>query len=473
MPTRVLCATLGFMNTIPPFDADLLRRYDMPGPRYTSYPTADRFVEAYDEASYRAWAERRNLGGVQRPLALYVHLPFCRDVCFYCACNKVVTRDAGKAARYLAYLGREIDRQAALFRGDPRVVQMHWGGGTPTYHDLKDLRALFGHLADRFDFASDGEYSIEVDPRTTDADGMQALRETGFNRVSFGVQDFDPAVQVAVHRLQDAGRTLALIDAARRYGFESINLDLIYGLPRQTAISFGATLDRVIAARPDRVALYNYAHLPHLFKPQRRIRETELPTAEDKLQLFGLAIRRLTDAGYAYIGMDHFALPGDALAVAQRQGRLHRNFQGYSVLADADLVGLGVSAIGAIGPTYSQNRRALPDYYDALDRGELPVMRGIELTADDLVRRAVIQALMCQFSLSKESVEVAYLVEFDRYFAGEIEALREFEAMGLLMLDGDWIMVTPKGRPLIRPICMTFDRYLQRDERARRYSRVI
>ncbi len=455
------------------FDADLIRRVDRTGPRYTSYPTADRFIEAFDETSYRTWAARRNIGGIQRPLALYVHLPFCRDICFYCACNKIVTRDTGKAARYLGYLEREIGLQAALFRDDPLVAQMHWGGGTPTYYDVGELGALFARLRGHFDFTPRGEYSIEIDPRTVEVRAILALREMGFNRVSFGVQDFDHKVQVAVHRIQSEERTLAVIEAARRAGFDSINVDLIYGLPLQSLASFETTLAKVISVRPDRIALYNYAHLPQLFKSQRRIREEDLPSPETKLKLLGLAITRLTAAGYVYIGMDHFALPEDTLAVAQRQGRLHRNFQGYSVMADADLIGLGVSAIGAIGPTYSQNHRALEDYYDALDRGELPVMRGIELTADDLVRRAVIQALMCQFALSKESVEVAYLVDFDRYFAAELEELRDFAALGLVTIEDGWITITPKGRLLVRGLCMVFDRYLRHQREVRRYSRVI
>ena len=455
------------------FDADLIRRFDQHGPRYTSYPTADRFVEAYGEDAYRVWAARRNIGGVQRPLALYVHLPFCRDICFYCGCNKIVTRDAGKAARYLDYLEKEIGLQAGLFRDDSRVAQMHWGGGTPTYYDTGQLKALFALLADHFDFAPRGEYSIEVDPRTTDEPAIRALRELGFNRVSFGVQDFDPEVQAAIHRVQSEAQTLAVLAAARDAGFDSINIDLIYGLPKQTPISFNTTIARVVSARPDRIALYNYAHLPHLFKSQRRINEADLPSPEAKLKLLELAIKRLTAAGYVYIGMDHFALPEDALAVAQRQGRLHRNFQGYSASADADLIGLGVSAIGAIGPTYSQNVRTMDDYCDVLDRGQLPIMRGIELNADDLVRRAVIQALMCQFALSKESIAVSYLVDFDRYFAVELDALREHERMGLLAIDRDWITVTPKGRLLVRSICMVFDRYLRHDREVRRYSRVI
>ncbi len=455
------------------FDVDLVRRFDRSGPRYTSYPTADRYVEAFGEDAYRTWAARRNIGGVRRPLGLYVHLPFCRDICFYCACNKIVTRDAAKAARYLGYLGREIEMQAALFREDPHVSQMHWGGGTPTYYDAGDLRALFARLSDHFEFTPHGEYSIEIDPRTVDAETIHALRELGFNRVSFGVQDFDPAVQAAIHRPQSEERTLAVMAAARRAGFDSINADLIYGLPKQTLMSFNVTLARVLAARPDRLALYNYAHLPRLFKAQRHINEVDLPSPETKLKLLGLAVKRLTGAGYVHIGMDHFALPEDALAVAQRQGRLHRNFQGYSSAPAGDLIGLGVSAIGAVGPTYSQNHRALRDYYDLLDQGRLPIMRGIELTADDLARRAVIQALMCNFALPKEAIEIAYLIDFDRYFATEIGELREFERLGLIEMEESWLEVNPRGRMVIRNICMVFDRYLRHDREVRRYSRVI
>lgn len=455
------------------FDSSLVSRFDRNGPRYTSYPTADRFVEAFGPEQYRRWAARRNIGGIQRPLALYVHLPFCRDVCFYCACNKIVTRDAGKTARYLDYLGKEIELQAALFRDDPRVTQMHWGGGTPTYYDTATLSALFARIAGRFELPVSGDHSIEVDPRTVDVPAVHALREMGFNRVSFGVQDFEPAVQVAIHRLQSAERTLEVIEAARRAGFASINIDLIYGLPKQTLMTFNMTLARVLAARPHRVALYNYAHLPQLFKAQRRIYEGELPSPETRLKLLGLAVKRLTAAGYVYIGMDHFSLPEDALAVAQRQGRLHRNFQGYSAGGEADLVGLGVSAIGSVGPTYSQNHRALQDYYECLDRGQLPVMRGIELSADDLVRRQVIQSLMCHFAASKESVEIAYLIDFDRTFATELEDLREFEGLGLITIEDGWITVTPRGRFVIRSIAMVFDRYLRRDREVQRYSRVI
>jgi oxygen-independent coproporphyrinogen-3 oxidase len=350
---------------------------------------------------------------------------------------------------------------------------MHWGGGTPTYHSLETLRGLFARIAAWFELAPEGDYSIEVDPRTVDASAMDELRCIGFNRVSFGVQDFDYQVQKAVHRLQSIEQTRAAVAAARRAKFRSINLDMIYGLPKQTLESFDRTVSHVIEERPDRIALYNYAHLPAVFAPQRRIRDADLPSPEARIDLFALAARRLGVAGYVHIGMDHFALPGDALAVAQRHGLLQRGFQGYTAAPAGDLAGLGVSAIGAVGPTYSQNFRTLGDYCGRIDRGELPVMRGIELTSDDLVRRAVIHALMCQFELSKDAIEIAYLIAFDRYFAPELEALRAFEEAGLVESDGDWLTVTPRGRFFVRSICMVFDRHLGNRPEATRYSRVI
>ena len=454
-------------------DLDLIRRLDRNGPRYTSYPTADRFLDTFGPEQYAQWAARRNLIGVHRALSLYVHLPFCNTICFYCGCNKVVTRDRNKGTHYLDYLYREIEMQGKLFSNDPHVEQMHWGGGTPTFFGTDDLAALFKHLRAHFDFAADGEYSIEIDPRTVDAEKIAALREMGFNRVSLGVQDFDPAVQRAVNRVQSEEQTMAVIEAARRSGFASINIDLIYGLPKQDLESYDRTLARVIEAQPDRIAVYNYAHLPTRFKPQRRINEAEIPSPDMKLKLLGLATQRLAEAGYVYIGMDHFSKPNDSLAVAQRQGRLQRNFQGYSTHAECDLVGLGVSSIGAIGPTYCQNARDLEGYYASLDRGELPLKRGMTLTADDLVRRAAIQALMCHFALSKESIEISYLIEFDRYFATELDELRGLEDAGLVEMEDRWISVTPKGRMLIRNVCMPFDRYLRHDQGSVRYSRVI
>ena len=363
------------------FDAELIRRLDRTGPRYTSYPTADRFVQAFDEQTYIAWTQRRNVVGKRRPLSLYFHIPFCNTLCFYCACNKVITKDQDKAVTYLEYLLKELDMQARLFNTSDKVEQLHWGGGTPTFLSNEQMRGLMRATRERFHLVDDdqGEYSIELDPRKINAETVAVLREIGFNRISMGVQDFDPAVQRAVNRLQSEAETLAIIAAARAHQFKSISIDLIYGLPKQTVMSFNQTLKKIIDANPDRIAVYNYAHLPTLFKPQRRIDAADLPSPDTKLDTLGLTIMRLTDAGYVYIGMDHFAKPDDELAVAQHRGRLQRNFQGYSTHADADLIAMGVSAIGKIGPTYSQNFRDLVNYYHKLDRGILPIMRGLEL----------------------------------------------------------------------------------------------
>lgn len=458
------------------FDPQLIQRLDRNGPRYTSYPTADRFTPDFGPDEYQAWMAKRNTGGVRRALSIYVHLPFCRTLCFYCACNKIATRNVGKANQYLDYLHREIEMQAELLgrRSEcSRVVQMHWGGGTPTFYELSDLSRLFDLLRSKFDFADDGEFSIEVDPRSVDEAGVAALRSMGFNRISLGVQDFDIDVQRAVNRVQSETQTLAVIEAARRERFQSVNVDLIYGLPKQNPLTFGHTLDRVIAANPDRVAVYNYAHLPARFKSQRRIREVDIPTPEVKLSLLGLAVERLGAAGYVYIGMDHFARADDSLAVAQREGRLQRNFQGYSTHADSDLLALGVSSIGQIGPTHSQNYRDLDDYYESIDRGQLPVARGMELTADDLLRRTVIQRLMCDFVLSKQNIEISYLIDFNDYFKNELAALDDLAQAGLVELDEHWITVTPRGRMLVRNICMVFDAYLPQSHSPEKFSRVI
>lgn len=454
-------------------DPVLIRKYDVSGPRYTSYPTADRFVPAFGEAAYRQALAGRNIGGITRPLSLYVHVPFCRNVCFYCGCNKVITRDQSQAARYVEYLGREMALAADVIEGDRRIIQMHLGGGTPTFLGREPMRVLCDTIDRHFERAPDAECSIEVDPRETEPGLLAFLAGLGFNRVSVGVQDFDPAVQEAVHRVQSEAMTRRVIDEARSAGFRSVNLDLIYGLPRQTLDSFNATLDTVLALDSDRIALYSYAHLPMKFKPQRRIAEAELPIAEAKLQILTLAIGRLTRAGYLYIGMDHFAKPRDDLAIAQRQGRLHRNFQGYSTRPDCDVLGFGVSAIGMVGATYSQNVKELKDYYASLDMDRLPVGSGLMLTKDDLVRRAVIQMLICQFRLSIESIETAYLIDFREYFARELEDLKRLEEEGLVELQPDWIEVTPKGRLLVRVICMVFDRYLREGRQMASYSRVL
>ena len=456
------------------FDLDMIRRFDQHGPRYTSYPTADRFVESFDAPAYESWLARRNMGPVARPLELYLHLPFCSTLC---GCNKIVTRDRSKGAIYLKYLYEEIALQANALGDDTKVAHMHWDGATPDFFSLGQLRELTGQLHGHFDFGLSGEYSIELDPRMVDGAYVAGLREFGFNRMSIGVQDFDPDAQRAVHRIQSEAQTMEVIEAARANDFRSVNVDLIYGLPKQSLLSFERTLERVVAADPDRIAVYHYAHLPNLFKPQRRIRESDLPAPAPapttRLKLLALAIRRLNAGGYQYIGMDHFAKTTDALAVAQRKGLLHRNFQGYSTHADCDLLGLGVSAIGNIGPTYSQNFRTLEDYYDSLDQNTLPIMRGIELSADDLVRRAVIGALMCHFMLSKESFAASYLIDFDSYFATELDGLREFERLELVELGDATITITPKGRLLVRNVAIVFDRYLRQDRERRSYSRVI
>jgi oxygen-independent coproporphyrinogen-3 oxidase len=453
-------------------DPVLIRKFDVSGPRYTSYPTADRFVEAFGESHYRQALAGRGVGGITQPLSLYVHVPFCSDVCFYCACNKKVTRDRSLAVRYLDYLACELRLVDKAVHGGRRLAQMHWGGGTPTFLGREGMQNL-ADLVDRyFERGPDCECSIEVDPRDAPEGSMAFLADLGFNRISLGVQDFDPAVQQAVHRVQPAAMVESVMAQARQAGFRSINVDLIYGLPRQTLDGFSATLERIVALDPDRIALYGYAHLPQKFKPQRRIDEAQLPSAETRLQILTLAIGRLTRAGYLYIGMDHFAKPGDDLAVAQRQGRLHRNFQGYSTQPECDILGLGASAIGRIGATYSQNHRELKDYEAALDAERLPVGRGLALTRDDLVRRAVIQALICQFRLSFPSIEMSYLIEFRDYFAAEMGELRALEQDGLVELRPDGIEVTARGRPMVRAICMVFDRYL-REGRRSGYSRVL
>jgi oxygen-independent coproporphyrinogen III oxidase len=454
-------------------DPVLIRKYDVSGPRYTSYPTADRFVEAFGDTELRQWLAKRNIGGFNQPLSVYVHLPFCDTICYYCGCNKVITRDHGRSAKYIKYLEKELALLAPLLGADNRICQLHWGGGTPTFLAREEMRALAEALWRRFERAPDHECSIEVDPRKVAPGTMAFLASLGFNRVSIGVQDFDPDVQKAVHRIQSEAETRSVIEEARASGFRSVNLDLIYGLPKQTLDSFNRTLDRVLALQPDRIALYSYAHLPKLFMPQRRIADSELPSPEVKLQIMTLAIGRLTGAGYLYIGMDHFARPGDELAMAQKHGRLQRNFQGYSTYPESDMLGLGISAIGRVGPTYYQNAKTLDQYYAALDGGRFPVCRGIELTQDDLVRRAVIQALACHFRLSIESIELAYLIDFRRYFAPELRDLGHLADEGLVELQPDWIVVTPRGRLLVRVLCMVFDRYLRESSNRARYSKVI
>ena len=455
------------------FDPDLVRKYDQSGPRYTSYPTADRFHEAFGPADYVQALITRRETRPRDPLSLYVHVPFCNTLCFYCACNKVITKDHGRSAKYIRYVAREVDIVASILESDAPVAQLHLGGGTPTFLARDEMSSLVGHLRGAFRFAPDAEVSIEVDPRKVDAATIAFLGSLGFNRISVGVQDFDPAVQKAVNRLQTEEETRTVIEAARANGFVSVNTDLIYGLPMQTVAGFSSTLDRVIALSPDRIALYSYAHVPHLFKPQRRIQLDDLPPPADKLAILALAIEKLGAAGYVYIGMDHFARPGDELARAQAGRKLHRNFQGYSTKPDCDLLAFGISAIGKVGRTYVQNVRTLDEYYDRLDARALPAFRGYLLTDDDLVRRDAIGRLMCDFDLPIPEFEKQHGVVFHRAFAAELLALAPLAADGLVEVTPTLIRVTERGRLLVRTVAMVFDRHLREARAAARYSKVI
>lgn len=462
-------------NIAEPINPELLRRYDVSGPRYTSYPTADRFVEAFTAEDYQRALQQRRSGAAAMvlPLSLYVHVPFCDSLCYYCACNKIITKHHDRAAEYLRYLSREVDLHTAQLGVGQTVTQLHLGGGTPTFMSDSELSELMAMLRRNFTLVPGGEYSIEIDPRTIDSNRLDTLASLGFNRLSFGVQDFDPAVQKAVHRVQPAEQVFALVAAARERGFESINVDLIYGLPQQTPESFDRTLSQIVELKPDRIALYAYAHLPERFKPQRRIATAELPGATAKVAMLSRSMSALMNAGYVYVGMDHFALPNDPLAVAKRQGRLHRNFQGYSTQPDCDLIGLGVSSIGRIGATYSQNAKTLEEYYDYIDHGQFAVVRGLALTRDDLLRRAVIMALMCQGQVQYESVNLAFLIDFRSYFAAELEALQALVGQGLVTLDESGIQVTSNGWFFVRAVAMVFDRYLQADRNRARFSKII
>lgn len=454
----------------------VLRKLDVPGPRYTSYPTADRFVEAFGAEQYaQALAQRADgaqVGG-RAAASVYVHVPFCESVCYYCACNKVITRNHDRARPYLEALRTEIALHVHALGSHVPVSQLHLGGGSPTFLNDDELDALMDDLRGAFVFAPGAEVSIEVDPRTVTPVRLGRLRRMGFNRISLGVQDIDPLVQQAVHRVQPWENVQALVAAARELGFDSVNTDLIYGLPRQTPASFARTVAQIAALRPDRIALYAYAHLPERFKPQRRIDAAELPPADARLRMLGGAIAGFSAEGYTYVGMDHFALPDDALAAAKRQGRLHRNFQGYSTQPDADLIGLGVSAIGRIGATYSQNAKSLPEYYDALHRGRFAVARGVALSRDDLVRRAVIMALMCQGRVDFESIELAHLVDMKHYFASELAELGPLADAGLVEIGPDAVQLTATGWFCVRGVAMVFDRHLRADRLRERFSRIV
>jgi len=462
------------MNVATRFDADLLRRYDRPTPRYTSYPTAPQFNSTFGAPQLRDYARRSNEQAVPRPLSLYVHIPYCRAPCFYCGCNRLITRDPHKGTLYLERLQREIELAAPLFERQREVVQVHLGGGTPNFLRPRELGALFTSLHNHFNLstAAGRDFSIELDPRFIEHDDLGHLAQIGFNRASFGVQDFAPEVQQAINRVQSVEQTLAAIAACRESRFRSVNVDLIYGLPRQTPAGFANTLDTLIAVRPDRFAIYGYAHLPSLFKAQRQIDSQALPDGQAKLRLLQLAIERLTAAGYRYIGMDHFALPDDELAIAQEESTLQRNFQGYTTHGHCDLIGLGVSAISQIGDLYCQNSSDLNHYQNTLAGAQLATSRGLVCNADDRLRRAVIQQLICNFSLDFAEIERTFNIDFQGYFGALWPQLQGMAKDGLIELDRERINVLPAGRLLVRSVCMVFDAYLEQQNR-QRFSRVI
>ncbi len=463
------------MSTIPIFREDLINRYDKPGPRYTSYPPATEFHDRITENDYRQWARASNEELIPKPLSLYFHIPFCSTICFYCACNKVITKRKEKAEPYLQDLYREIEIQSSLFDHDREVLQLHWGGGTPGFLSHSQSQQLMEKIAHHFKFCrdEDGEYSIEIDPREMEKGGIAHLRNLGFNRISIGVQDFDEKVQKAVNRIQSLKTTAAVIDEARRNGIRSINIDLIYGLPHQSKESFSPTLDTIIELDPDRIAIYNYAHLPHRFPPQRRIQLEDLPAASEKLLILQNAIDKLCEAGYEYIGMDHFAKPGDELTIAQRKGSLHRNFQGYAAHAQCDSIGFGVSAISNVSDNFSQNAVTLDAYHDAIKQQKLPVIRGFKSSDDDLLRREIIQGLVCHFHLDLRRIGKNWGINFATHFANELDRLGEMQRDGLLELDDDEIRILEPGRLLVRNICMIFDRYQQSEKVVGLFSRTV
>ena len=455
------------------FHPELLEKFDINGPRYTSYPSADRFHHEFCEADY--FSALKRVAKANQALSLYFHLPFCPNICYYCGCNKIITKDHGRSAKYIKYLAKEMAMVCKALGAQKKIpiTQLHWGGGTPTFLSHEEMIDLMQHTREHFELLPGGEYSIEIDPRRVAEKDIALLAELGFNRISLGVQDFNLAVQEAVHRVQTIEETQAVMDWSRKYGFKASSIDLIYGLPKQTPETFKETVDAVLAMNPDRLAVYNYAHLPHVFKPQRRISEADLPHAADKLSILSNTIERLAEMGYVFIGMDHFAKPNDELAIAQKEGRLHRNFQGYSTQAECDLLAFGISAIGKVSDCYSQNVRTLNEYYESLDHDHLPVLRGMQLDKDDLLRRELIGELMCQFALNTKTFAHAHQIDFSNYFKIEIEELKGLEQAGLLEWQGVNIQVPIKGRLLARRVAMTFDRHLRESQAIGSYSKVL
>jgi len=456
-------------------DLDLLKKYNRPGPRYTSYPTAPHFHEGFGPEEYRQEILSTNTGETPRDLSLYFHFPFCKSLCYFCACNVVITKDASRVGHYLGVLKKEIDLVAKLIDSRRQVVQMHWGGGTPTYMSPDQIRDIFGYIRDKFPFAAEAEISIEIDPRTISPDHLPALREAGFNRVSFGLQDVNPEVQTTINRIQTDEQNTFVINESRRLGFDSINVDLIYGLPHQSVESYERTLEKIIAWDPDRLAVFNYAHVPWLKKHQKLLPVEAMPDAADRLRMLKLIIDRLTEAGYAYIGMDHFAKPGDELTKALRERTLHRNFQGYSTRAEADMFAMGVTSISKLAGAYAQNLKSLAAYEAVLNEGQLPTAIGLKFSHDDLLRQHVITETMCNNRILKRDVEQKFGIVFDSYFADVPEKLNEFVLDGLVSLQPDRIEVSEAGRLVIRNIAMAFDAYLKPEASQEKpiYSRTV
>ncbi|MFZ7317333.1 oxygen-independent coproporphyrinogen III oxidase [Avibacterium avium] len=450
------------------WDSALIQKYNYSGPRYTSYPTALEFNENYTEQDFQAAAARYP----ERPLSLYVHIPFCHKLCYFCACNKIITRHQHKADIYLDYLEKEIKNRAALFR-NRKVTQVHWGGGTPTYLTEQQSSRLMAMLREHFHFADNAEISIEMDPRKIELETLDHLRKIGFNRISMGVQDFNKAVQKAVNREQDEDFIQALLERARALGFQSTNLDLIYGLPLQNVESFMFTLQKVIELNPDRLSVFNYAHLPSRFAGQAKIKEDQLPAPETKLTILQKTIETLSDAGYHFIGMDHFAKPDDELAIAQQNGVLHRNFQGYTTQEDADLLGLGVSAISLLGDTYAQNQKELKHYYADIEQKGTALHKGFVMSQEDCLRRDVIKQLICNFKLDYAPFEQQYGIDFKTHFAEDLELLAPLAADGLIEIGEKGLQVSPVGHLLIRNICLCFDTYSRQQARRQQFSRII
>jgi oxygen-independent coproporphyrinogen-3 oxidase len=461
------------------FDLSMIRKYDKAGPRYTSYPTAPMFHAGIGALDYASTLKR--VADDDAPLSLYIHIPFCNTVCYYCGCNKIVTKQYDRAAPYLELLLKEIDQVADSLRdadgGDCKrpVTQLHFGGGTPTFMSNDQMRVIMDKLRERFNFVAkdEGEFSIEIDPRECDEDTVRVLQEIGLNRMSMGVQDFDPIVQKAVNRIQSKEETMRVLLEARQHGFESMNIDLMYGLPHQTVETFDRTLDIIIDFNPDRIALFNYAHLPHMFMPQRRIDEASIPTPQEKLNILEHSINKLLDAGYVFIGMDHFAKPDDELTIAQQEGKLYRNFQGYSTQADCDLIGFGVTSIGYVGGGFFQNHREMEAYAQQVENGEFPVFRGYMLSDEDHLRRQVIMRLMCDFALDYSQFETEFGIDFKEHFADGLSDLKEMSKDNLVELREDGLTVLPAGRLLIRNVAMTFDEYLQKKKEGTSFSKVI